>query len=132
MNLVSMNIMTPSCPDKTVLEVVSAGLGVFMDGYYNKGLSTDDFTIREHASLTMADHVAELSINDSAFEMLYEAAQNVMNSILLTQWVEIETFLNTLTGYEDLIALQYPGMIKLMVNEEYYHGSTGSSYLYLS
>lgn len=102
-----------------------------MDGYYNKGQGPDDFLLRDAMSLTMGDHTADLVIDDARFEWVYAAAMDVLDRVMLTQWEPLTTFLNTLTGYEDLISLQYPGLIKLMVSEESTYGNSRSPNLYV-
>lgn len=117
MELISINIRLPGIIDTDVLQVVGAGIMVMFDSHKKLGTEFEDFLVMEEAKLTMGDHCSDLVIDDLQFERVYQAASNALSTVLAAQSEDLKSLANQVNGVEDIMMMEYPGIIKMYVRE---------------
>ncbi|UQT02854.1 hypothetical protein SUREIYA_02590 [Serratia phage vB_SmaM-Sureiya] len=117
MELISINIRLPGIIDTDVLQVVGAGIMVMFDSHKKLGTEFEDFLVMEEAKLTMGDHCSDLVIDDLRFERVYQAASNALSTVLAAQSEDLKSLANQVNGVEDIMMMEYPGIIKMYVRE---------------
>lgn len=117
MELISINIRLPGITDTDVLQVVGAGIMVMFDSHKKLGTEFEDFLVMEEAKLTMGDHCSDLVIDDLRFERVYQAASNALSTVLATQSEDLKSLANQVNGVDDIMMMEYPGIIKMYVRE---------------
>lgn len=117
MELIAINIRLPHVLDVRILEVVGAGIMVMFDNHKKLGTALDDFLIKEEAKLTMGDHCSELIYDADEFVQVYAMASLALDTLLATQTTDLESLARQIDGIEDIMVLEYPGLIKMYVRE---------------
>lgn len=117
MELLSINIRLPGINDTTVLEVVGAGIMVMFDSHKKLGTEFEDFLVMEEAKLTMGDHCSDLVIDDAQFERVFQAADSALKTVLAGQSEDLKSLALQVNGVEDIMTMEYPGVIKMYVRE---------------
>lgn len=117
MELLSINIRLPGINDTTVLEVVGAGIMVMFDSHKKLGTEFEDFLVMEEAKLTMGDHCSDLVIDDVQFERVFQEADNALKTVLAAQSEDLKSLALQVNGVEDIMTMEYPGVIKMYVRE---------------
>lgn len=114
---VTLNLSFPTIQNTKTLETVGQGLMVLLDGHFNNQLELEDFTLMEHAKLTMGDCASELCVNDEDFDIIFNNASNALTLALTLYHQEIKDFAQQLTSIGDIMMFEYPGMLRFCVKE---------------
>lgn len=127
--MVTLNLFIPTIKDTRVLEILGAGVTVLLDGHFNNGLDLEDFTLVEHAKLTMGDQTSDMCFGDEDFESMFSAASRGLSLVLAVHGDDLKSFATQVTCIADIMVFEYPGLIRLCVRES--GGAYGNNLLYL-
>lgn len=131
LEMVSLNVPVPGYVDQRTLEVIGAGLMFLLDKHKTLGTGLTDFQSMDHAKLTMGDHAAELCFGDADFDSIYTGACAGLQTALACNAPSIETFATQIDGISDIMVMEYPELVRIIVREKDINGNARNNNLYV-